>query len=242
MKISQTKYVLVFLFCVAPAFIACLRADGQGAALPAASTAQLAILDTDIGDDIDDAFALALLFDTDETYLLGITTTYGDTDLRVRLVDRYLEALCLGGEEGIPVVPGLPTLHQNVFTQSAYARQELRACRRSIPPGNLGDRWRDWPLWDAERKHHDAAGFILWQASRYPGKVTLIAIGPLNNIEAAIQREGQPDLKKPTSLRGVVVVWDCERRVVIIKAITLREVLPLALLGGSPTQLPLGVT
>jgi purine nucleosidase len=189
MKISQTKYVLVFLFCVAPAFIACLRADGQGAALPAASTAQLAILDTDIGDDIDDAFALALLFDTDETYLLGITTTYGDTDLRVRLVDRYLEALCLGGEEGIPVVPGLPTLHQNVFTQSAYARQELRACRRSIPPGNLGDRWRDWPLWDAERKHHDAAGFILWQASRYPGKVTLIAIGPLNNIEAAIQRD-----------------------------------------------------
>ena len=52
--------------------------------------AQLAILDTDIGDDIDDAFALALALRSPELRLLGITTAYGDTELRARLADRYL--------------------------------------------------------------------------------------------------------------------------------------------------------
>ena len=54
---------------------------------------QLVILDTDIGDDIDDAFALALLLRSPEVKLLGITTAFGDTELRARLVDRYLQAV-----------------------------------------------------------------------------------------------------------------------------------------------------
>jgi inosine-uridine nucleoside N-ribohydrolase len=42
---------------------------------------------------------------------------------------------------------------------------------------------------EQERKEHDAAGFILRQIREYPGQITLIAIGPLNNIEAAIKRD-----------------------------------------------------
>ena len=45
----------------------------------------LVLLDTDIGDDIDDALALALALRSPEIELTGITTVFGDTRLRARL-------------------------------------------------------------------------------------------------------------------------------------------------------------
>ena len=123
---------------------------------------QLAILDTDIGDDIDDAFALALALRSPELKILGITTAYGDTELRARLVDRYLAAV---GWKGIPVAAGVATAHENVFTQAAYAEGET------------------------ERKHADGVAFLLEQIRAHPGEITLIAIGPLMNLQAAIERD-----------------------------------------------------
>ncbi len=122
----------------------------------------MAILDTDIGDDIDDAFALALALKSPELKLLGITTEFGDTELRARLVDRYLAAV---GRSDIPVAAGKPTPHSNVFTQAAYAEQE------------------------PDRKHADGVQFLLDQIGAHPGEVTLIAIGPLVNVGAAIERD-----------------------------------------------------
>jgi purine nucleosidase len=127
---------------------------------------QLAILDTDIGDDIDDAFALALLLRSPEYKLLGITTAYGDTELRARLLDRYLAAV---GRSDIPVAAGVATVHNNVFTQAAYAGQ--------APDSMQG------------KKHPDAVEFLLSRIRAYPGQITLIAIGPLFNVEAAIERD-----------------------------------------------------
>jgi inosine-uridine nucleoside N-ribohydrolase len=124
--------------------------------------AQLAILDTDIGDDIDDAFALALALKSPELKLLGITTAFGDTELRARLVDRYLAAI---GRTDIPVAIGVPTPHTNVFSQAAYARQS------------------------PDRIHPDGVEFLLRQIRAHPGAITLIAIGPQNNIEEAIKRD-----------------------------------------------------
>ncbi len=46
------------------------------------------IIDTDIGDDIDDAFALALALTSPELKILGVATTFGDTELRAKLADR----------------------------------------------------------------------------------------------------------------------------------------------------------
>jgi inosine-uridine nucleoside N-ribohydrolase len=195
----------VALFAAGPAVAAGQTAAAGGQ--PAAVGPQLVILDTDIGDDIDDAFALALALRSPELWLLGITTTFGDTELRARLVDRYLEAVCDGGEVGIPVVPGVPTPHENVFTQAAYARQGPRRCVFGIAPGDLERRLKEWPLWDAERKHDDAAGFILRQIRQwYPGKITLIAIGPLNNIEAAIKQDPETfrKLKRVVMMGGSI--------------------------------------
>src|SRR5271168_4207716 len=48
------------------------------------------IIDTDIGDDVDDAFAVGLALSSPELEILGITTAWGDTRLRARLTDRLL--------------------------------------------------------------------------------------------------------------------------------------------------------
>jgi inosine-uridine preferring nucleoside hydrolase len=43
------------------------------------------IIDTDIGDDIDDAFAVALALRSPQLQILGISTTFGDTETRAKL-------------------------------------------------------------------------------------------------------------------------------------------------------------
>ncbi len=135
-------------------------ANGQTA--PTAAGPQLAIIDTDIGDDIDDAFALALALRSPELHILGVTTAYGDTELRAQLLDRYLSAI---GRADIPVAAGVATPHNNIFTQAAYAHQA------------------------PARKHPDAVAFLLDQIRAHPGQITLIAIGPLFNVQAAIERD-----------------------------------------------------
>ena len=133
----------------------------QGASA-AASSPQFVILDTDIGDDIDDAFALALALESPELKIVGITTEYGDTELRARLVDRYLGAV---DRKDIPVAAGVATPHDNVFTQAAYAERE------------------------PARKHADGVSFLLDEIRKHSGEITVIAIGPEGNLAAAIRQD-----------------------------------------------------
>jgi hypothetical protein len=63
------------------------------------------ILDTDIGTDIDDAYALAALLNRPELHLLGVTTVSGDAVARARLAAKLLQVA--GGESAkIPVFAG----------------------------------------------------------------------------------------------------------------------------------------
>jgi purine nucleosidase len=82
------------------------------------SAPEKVIIDTDIGDDIDDAFALALALHSPELQILGVTTTFGDTELRAKLARRLLDA---AGRQDIPVFAGAPTQTTSVFTQRRYA-------------------------------------------------------------------------------------------------------------------------
>jgi inosine-uridine nucleoside N-ribohydrolase len=157
-----------------------------------AARPQLVILDTDIGDDIDDAFALALALKSPELKILGVTTTFGDTELRARLVDRYLAAV---GRSDIPVAAGAATTAKNIFTQAAYAKQKggqfADACaQRLLTISQAPVPKREQDRYDAcEKESHDAVGFILREAKEHPGEITLIAIGPLTNVQAAIERD-----------------------------------------------------
>ncbi|HEY6285526.1 MAG TPA: nucleoside hydrolase, partial [Ktedonobacteraceae bacterium] len=60
------------------------------------------LIDTDIGDDIDDALALALALCSPEIELLGVTTVFGDTQKRAYLAAHILEVF----RQEIPVAAG----------------------------------------------------------------------------------------------------------------------------------------
>ena len=51
---------------------------------------QRIIFDTDIGTDVDDCLALALILSSPELQLEGVTCVYGDVDLRARMVIKLL--------------------------------------------------------------------------------------------------------------------------------------------------------
>jgi purine nucleosidase len=150
-------FIAALLLSVVPTRPARAQAAGPQTASP-----QLVIIDTDIGDDIDDAFAVALALESPELKILGITTAFGDTELRARLLDRYLTAV---GRKDIPVAAGVATPHNNVFTQAAYAERE------------------------PARKHEDGVRFLLDEIRQHPGEITIIAIGPERNLAAAIERD-----------------------------------------------------
>jgi len=137
-------------------------AKSQAAAPPLSR--QKVIIDTDIGDDIDDAFALALALRSPELEILGVTTTFGDTELRARLAERFLAE---AGRPDIPVMAGAPTHASNLFTQRPYAEFG----RPAMTP------------------HGDAVNFLFDQIRRYPGEITLTGIGPLVNVGAAIDKD-----------------------------------------------------
>ena len=159
-----------------------LARAGQAQSGPAAP--EKIIIDTDIGDDVDDAFAVALALRSPELQILGITTTFGDTETRARLADRLL------GETGhtqIPVAAGRATKVNNVFTQRQYAEG-----------GTFG-----------RTSHPAAVDFIVEQIRRYPGQITLVAIGPLVNVGDLIDK----DAASLSKLRRVVLMGgSVERR------------------------------
>jgi purine nucleosidase len=120
---------------------------------------QLVIIDTDIGDDIDDVFAVGLALSSPELDIFGITSAWGDTALKSRLLDRLL---CETGRSDIPVATGIAG--KGTFTQARWAERQ------------------------PDKPHADAVSFLLDQIQQHPGEITLIGRGPLTNIGAAIRR------------------------------------------------------
>ena len=137
------------------------------------------ILDTDIGGDIDDAWALAFVLSHEDFEPLGITITNGNTPVRARLACKVLH---LAGRSRIPVAVGRKTndgyAHQFVWAEDFAAVQPIR---------------------------QPAAAFIVEQAKRYPKEVTLLAVGPLENVADALRLE--PRLG--SYLRQVVLMSGC---------------------------------
>lgn len=139
-------------------------AKGQAPPAKPLQPATKIIIDTDIGDDVDDAFAVALALRSPELQILGVTTTFGDTQTRAKLADRLLGET---GHSDIPVAVGTPTKANNTFTQRAYAEG-----------GHF-----------ARPSHPKAVEFILEQIRRNPGQITLVAIGPLVNVGELIDHD-----------------------------------------------------
>ena len=158
------RILVLFLTCMTFVVSARCLAQGSRPAAPQPASKEKVIIDTDIGDDIDDAFAVALALRSPELRILGITTTFGDTETRAKLLDRLLGEV---GRADIPVAAGPPTQPKTAFTQQKYAEG-----------GHF-----------AKPSHPDAVTFLLDQIRRNPGEITLVAIGPLVNVGAAIEKD-----------------------------------------------------
>jgi purine nucleosidase len=150
---------------IGAAVAAFLIASGGAQAQTTERAREKIIIDSDIGDDIDDAFAVGLALSSPEFEVLGISAGFGDTVTRAKMLDRMLGEL---GHSDIPVAMGTPAaVNLGAFTQRHYAEG-----------GGF-----------ARANHPGAADFVLDQARKYPGQVTLVAIGPLPNIGAMIDRD-----------------------------------------------------
>lgn len=144
-----------------------------GLAAPAAAQEKPArvpvLLDTDLGDDVDDAFALALVLASPELDLRGVTTVTGDAWTRAQIVCRWLH---LVGRDDVPVAAGAPP--RDVPELRGQMQFGLRAGFRNQPK-------------------RDAAELLYGQLKARPGELTVLAIGPLTNVAELLRRH--PDCK-----------------------------------------------
>lgn len=152
------------------------------------------IIDTDIGDGVDDAFAVALALKSPELDILGFTTTHGDTKLRADLLDRLLSEV---GRQDIPVAVGKPTYPpvSGLFTEEAA----MSFSQSVYAKGGTTQ----------HKVHPDAVDFTLETIRRNPHEVTLIAIGPLANVGAMIDKDPTTflQLKRVVLMGGSIDKW-----------------------------------
>src|SRR5258706_15574586 len=90
---------------------------GSAQSSPTPALPEKIIIDTDIGDDIDDAFAVALALRSPELQVVGITTSFGDTEARANIAARLIGE---AGRQDIPVAAGVATKTNNPMSQRHY--------------------------------------------------------------------------------------------------------------------------
>jgi inosine-uridine nucleoside N-ribohydrolase len=124
------------------------------------------VFDTDIGDDIDDTWALALLVQSPEFDVKLVTTAVNNTRSKARIVAKFLETV---GRTDIPVGIGVQT-NKNRHRQEEWTR----GYRLASYPGTI---------------HEDGVQALIDTIMSSPKPIKLIAVGPLPNVAAALERE-----------------------------------------------------
>jgi len=136
------------------------------------------ILDTDIGDDIDDTWALVLMLKSPELDVKLVATETGNTTYRAKIVAKLLQ---VAERTTIPIAVGLHQKDETGPQEPWVAGYDLAAY-----PGRL---------------HADGVGAIIQLCMESPEPVTLVCIGPLPNIAAALERE--PRIAERTRFVGM---------------------------------------
>lgn len=120
------------------------------------------ILDARFGDGLDEVFCLALLLESPEVKLVGVVVTGEGSEQRARLVDRMLSAV---GRREVVVAAGNGGEREADFPEAAYAH--------GAPA----------------RRHADAAVYLLSQLHAHPGRLTVLALGSIEEIATAAERD-----------------------------------------------------
>jgi inosine-uridine nucleoside N-ribohydrolase len=118
------------------------------------------VLDTDIGTDIDDAWALGYALKSPTLKVVGVTVSDADTPSRAKIACKLLHRL---GRTDVPVAVGRQT--------------------PAIPPDRVDYQF----TWAEDFQTYKpiatpAVEFLAQTIRKYPKQLTLIAVGPLQNI------------------------------------------------------------
>jgi len=124
------------------------------------------ILDTDIGSDIDDTWALAMMLKSPELDVKLVVTDTGNTKERAKIVAKMLE---VAGRTDVDVGVGVSFSDKAVRQSPWVEKYEL-----SSYPGNV---------------HEDGVDALIRTIMDSPEPITLICIGPVPNIGIALDRE-----------------------------------------------------
>jgi purine nucleosidase len=180
------------------------------------------LIDTDIGDDIDDALALALALCSPEIELLGVTTVFGDTQRRAYLAARILEVY---RHKEIPVAAG----------------QQVPLLFRHRPSGVPQAAILDPYISNDALSRLTAPELIIETATAHHGNLTLFSLGPLTNIATALLIEPRLFL----AIKNIVMVggttgiplpeWNMRSDAQAAK-IVLASGIPITLLGWNVTM------
>jgi len=144
------------------------------------------LLDTDIGNDIDDSACLAYLLRQNQCELLGVTTVTGQPVERAKLAS----AICVAaGRDDVPIYPGTET-------------PLLTPQKQAVP--HQAAKLHRWP----HKTGFPACGaveFLRGIIRENPGEITLLGIGPLTNVALlfALDAEIPALLKKLVVMCGV---------------------------------------
>jgi len=137
------------------------------------------ILDTDIGGDIDDTWALALMLRCPELDIRLVVADTGDTAYRAKIIAKMLE---VAGRTDIPVGMGPSFDTHNHTPQKDWVKDyDLDAY-----PGEV---------------YKDGVDAMIETIMTSPDPVTLVCIGPVPNIGEALRRE--PGIAKRARFVGM---------------------------------------
>ena len=149
------------------------------------------LLDTDIGDDIDDAFAIALAASRQDVEIVAITTVFKNTLARAK---QTAQLVSVAGKDTIPVYfgEGMP-LCGNIplFDKDAGDPLTLLPCQYD-------------ETMDGLHVNADAVGAIISNAKKYSGDLIVVTIGAATNLAKAILRDPTivKDIRKVVMMGG----------------------------------------
>lgn len=135
------------------------------------------IFDTDIGDDIDDAFALALLKTFENVELLGVTTVYRNTLKRAQQVKKLFDVL---GCSSIPVHAGIG---QPLKEEIHYFEKDIKNEFGEVTPSQYDDSYAKYQI-----DGTNAIEFIKNEVLEFPDEIIIVAVGPLTNLGTLLKQ------------------------------------------------------
>lgn len=137
-------------------------------------TVQRIIIDSDPG--IDDALAILLALAAPEVKLEGVTIVHGNCSLK-QGTENALSVLELAQATHIPVAAGheLPLVQPSLLAPDTH--------------GNTGMGYAQFPPRVTKPIQQHAVDFIIEKIMQSPGEITLVPVGPLTNIAAAVRYE-----------------------------------------------------